>query len=67
VDPPKPSARPTIGESRVTTRILGTILIIVGVLLLGVLLSSKQPIIPHILGPIFFATVGIVLLVLQRG
>ncbi len=45
---------------------IGTILVIAAGVLIVVLLTSGGPILPHIIGPITLAVIGVILLTLKK-
>jgi len=47
-------------------KIIGVILLVVGVFVGLVLLTYDGPIFPHILGPVVFVTTGAILLLVKR-
>jgi hypothetical protein len=47
-------------------KIIGVLLLVIGVFIALVLFTYGGPIFPHILGPVVFVTLGAVLLLLKR-
>jgi hypothetical protein len=49
-----------------TKKIIGTVLLLVAALIAIVLFTYGGPVLPHIIGPIFFAAVGAFLLISKK-
>jgi hypothetical protein len=54
------------GESKIKTTIIGAVLITIGSLIAATLLMGGGPILPHIVGPIVFVSIGVLLVTLKR-
>jgi hypothetical protein len=62
----KPVASTVTRENNMIRRTVGVILTIIGGLVIVILLSYGGAILPHIVGPITIAAIGIVLVTLKR-
>ena len=49
-----------------TRKIIGTVMLVIGVLGIIVLLTYGGPVLPHIIGPTALAVIGAIILLLKR-